>query len=94
MAYPIELTTSDWVDYLETLTTRDEKIAALATMHRRLQHQASVQTLDNLAAEDEKDQEAVVKVRDAAKGKLEVPVDFPAEDVRGELVIVRGRVVR
>lgn len=42
--FPTDLTTSDWVDYLQGLS-RDEQIAALATYHRRIESGAKVSAL-------------------------------------------------
>ena len=85
MAYPTELTTSLWLDHILSLTTRDEQIAALATLHRRLAHEAKVAVLLNLETpiaddrdpdEARKVNEAVRKVTESAREKLPVPEDY------------------
>lgn len=51
MPYPTELTTSEWVDHLETLPSRDEKIAALATLHRRIEAGAQQAAIEQVKAQ-------------------------------------------
>lgn len=47
MTYPNDLTTSDWVDYLaQPDLSRDDKIAALATYHRRIEEDAQLSALE------------------------------------------------
>lgn len=81
--YPAELTTSDWVDHLETLSTREEKIVALSTFHRRVDNGARVAVLDNMAAEgtDSKDASAVRAACTATKGRLSALPDYDGEPV-------------
>ena len=50
-AYPMDLTTSDWVDCLAH-KSRDEQIAILATFHRRVALDASHTALSTLLPED------------------------------------------
>lgn len=79
MPYPTDLTTSDWVDYLETLTTRDEKIAALATCHRRVEHAATLTALSNLSVPDDDKAHAIVRAAvDVAIADVPAPVDYDA----------------
>ena len=40
---PTELTTSDWVDHLDTISNRAEKIEALSEYHRRIEQIARTQ---------------------------------------------------
>ena len=52
MPYPVDLTTSDWVDHLMTLANREERVAALATFHRRIVADAHQQALTSLSDPD------------------------------------------
>lgn len=79
MPVPTELTTSDWVDYLATLATREERIVALATFHRRIENGARVDVLDNLTAKDADEHTAVRKAADAAIAVLEPVPDYSDE---------------
>lgn len=79
MPYPTELTTSDWVDYLATLTTRDEKIAALATCHRRVEHAATLKALTNLSVPDDAKAQTIVRAAvDVAIAEVAAPLDYDA----------------
>ena len=80
--YPKDLTTSDWVDYCQG-KTRDEQISALATFHRRIEHDAQTRLLGNLesADDDEKSIQAVTKAVERAARKLSPPQDHPRDVV-------------
>lgn len=70
MDYPNDLTTSDWVDVLETLPDRDAKIACLATYHRRIEHASALSVLSTLATADGKTNEALQAAASAATAAL------------------------
>lgn len=79
MSYPIDLTASDWVDHLETLKSRDEKIIALATFMRRADNAARADVLTNLSAPDP-EEHAVVQVHaQKAFGNLKPLPDYTEE---------------
>ena len=50
--YPADLTTSDWVDHIARLTSRDEQIAAFATFQRRVEYDAKQSIIANLSHPD------------------------------------------
>lgn len=77
MNYPVELTTSDWVDGLKGLS-RDDQITMLATYHRRIDAAARRDTLANLTHPDEKVNEAVRVAADVAMKALPVVGDYAA----------------
>lgn len=52
MPHPADLTPSVWVDYLATLSTRDERIAALATYFRRIDTHGARRALSDLIDPD------------------------------------------
>lgn len=79
MALPTELTTSDWVDYLATLDTREERIVALATYHRRIENAARAGALDALSAKDSAEHAVIRKIADAAIAVLDPTPDYSEE---------------
>lgn len=80
--YPKELTTSDWVDYLDTLPTRNEKIQALATYHRRIENFSRVDSVRNLTSSDGQIQEAIVLVGNKYLEGLEILPDYVTDDIQ------------
>lgn len=79
MALPTDLTTSDWVDYIETLGTRDDRIVALATFHRRIWNEARAEVLDKLQAADEANHIIVREAAEKEKKSLQIIPDYSDE---------------
>lgn len=78
--YPIDLTTSDWVDLLDSLITRDEKITALATWHRRIDYSARQSVLSNVSHEDVDTNTILTAAAQSLATKIPTPVDYlPAQ---------------
>ena len=91
MEYPFLLTTSDWVDFLDTLTTRDEKITALASYHRRIEHESRHDELDNVLhpSADEKSAKLVAEAVAASRERLAARYSAHDYSPSGEMI---GRV--
>ena len=89
MNYPTLLTTSDWVDLLEQPNlTRDDKIAALATYHRRIDYEARQSVLQNLSNPDPKIHSVLVDAANAIAKAIPAPADYVAGDQTQDVATV------
>lgn len=77
IAYPKLLTSSDWIDWLEQPNiTRDDKIAALATWHRRIDYDARQSVLSNVSYEDANTNAILVAAAKVLATEIPTPVDY------------------
>lgn len=73
--YPPALTTDVWVDFMEG-QSREQRIATLATFHRRVEHYGRLAALSALIDPNPDDRDLVSDAAQAALDKLAAPQDY------------------